>query len=91
MATAAQPCNQDASRLAERILKAVRANEEVHRVPELMNFGQLAYVQANRNTGEAERLEVLMSAVEGLASRVPERVAAAMSLLEHLVSGARRA
>jgi uncharacterized protein (DUF2342 family) len=91
MATAAQPCDQQVPHLAGRILKAVRANEEFHLVPELMDLAQLVAVHTSGNTSEAERLEVLMSAVEGLASRVPERIIAAIGLLEHLVSGAHRA
>jgi uncharacterized protein (DUF2342 family) len=72
-------------------LKAVRANEEVHLLPELMDFGQLVALHTSSNASEAERLEVLMSAVEGLTSRVPVRVIAAIGLLEHLVSGAHQA
>ena len=88
MATAAQPRNQEVSYLAERILKAVRANEEISPAQELREFGQLVASCTSMNTSEAERLEVLMGAIEGLLSRVPERVTAAIGLLEHLVSGA---
>jgi len=91
MATAAQPCNQHVSYLAERILKSVRAEAQVRLGPELANLSKLVAVHTTINTSEAERLEVLMGAVEGLESHVPARVAAAIGLLEHLVSGARRA
>jgi len=88
MAPATRPSNEPVADLARRILNVVRANQEAHLPAGLSDFGQIIAAHRVLNTLEAEKLEVLASAVEGLESRVADRVRAGMVLLEHLSDAA---
>jgi hypothetical protein len=83
MGTQSRAGRADAASVAKRVLAA-------HRAGELTGLRQVFHTQAlvhgmtEKDTGEAEKMELLMGAIESLESSGPEQSQAAIHLLEQL-------
>ena len=76
----------DAGSIAARVLSVWRSRPEGGLRKELELTQDLAGHGPNPSTYETERMEVLLGAIESLGSSRPERVRAALYVIEHLAS-----
>jgi|HubBroStandDraft_1064217.scaffolds.fasta_scaffold237312_2 hypothetical protein len=76
----------NAGSIAARVLSVWRSQPEGGLRKELELSQDLASQAPKPSTYETERMDVLLGAIEGLGSSRPERVRAALYVIEHLAS-----
>jgi hypothetical protein len=87
MGTQSRAGRPDAANVAKRVLAAHRAGE-LPGLRQVFHTQALVHGMTEKDTCEAEKMELLMGAIESLESSGAEQSEAAVRLLEHLSKGA---